>query len=32
MEAFGFEKVAEFKEVGMKFDEWVNVGYWQLAL
>ena len=31
-EAFGYEKVAEFKEVGMKFDEWVNVGYWQLAL
>lgn len=31
-EAFGFEKVAEFKEVGMKFGQWVHVGYWQLRL
>ncbi len=31
-ESIGFKKVAEFEEVGMKFDEWVNVGYWQLLL
>jgi phosphinothricin acetyltransferase len=29
---FGFEKVAHFKEVGRKFDEWIDVGYWQLIL
>ena len=29
-EKFGFEKVAHFKEVGRKFDRWVDVGYWQL--
>ncbi|WMW80801.1 N-acetyltransferase family protein [Undibacterium cyanobacteriorum] len=31
-ECFGFEKVAEFQEVGMKLQNWVNVGYWQLML
>jgi L-amino acid N-acyltransferase YncA len=31
-EALGFEKVAEFREVGLKFERWVNVGYWQLLL
>lgn len=31
-ESIGFRKVAEFEEVGMKFDEWVNVGYWQFLL
>ena len=31
-EKLGFEKVAEFREVGFKFDRWTNVGYWQLAL
>jgi len=31
-EKFGFEKVAHFKEVGHKFDQWVDVGYWQLTL
>jgi phosphinothricin acetyltransferase len=27
---FGFEKVAQFKEVGNKFDQWVDVSYWEL--
>lgn len=31
-EKFGFEKVAHFKEVGHKFDRWIDVGYWQLLL
>lgn len=28
-EKFGMEKVAHFKEVGYKFEDWVDVGYWQ---
>ena len=31
-EAFGFSKVAHFKEVGRKFDRWLDVGSWQLHL
>jgi len=31
-ERFGFEKVAHYKEVGMKFGRWIDVGYWQLML
>lgn len=31
-ESFGFSKVAHFKEVGRKFDNWVDVGHWQLIL
>lgn len=31
-ERFGFEKVAHFKEVGYKFDKWIDVGYWQLII
>ena len=31
-EKFGFEQVAHFREVGRKFDRWVDVGYWQLVL
>ncbi|MBO6793145.1 MAG: N-acetyltransferase [Balneolaceae bacterium] len=31
-EKLGFEKIGEFKEVGFKFGEWRNVGYWQLIL
>ncbi|NJK38062.1 MAG: N-acetyltransferase [Oscillatoriales cyanobacterium RM1_1_9] len=31
-EKFGFEKVAHFKSVGYKFDQWIDVGYWQLLL
>ena len=28
-EKFGLEKVAHFKEVGFKFEQWLDVGYWQ---
>jgi phosphinothricin acetyltransferase len=31
-EKMGFEKVAMFREVGRKFDRWVDVGYWQLVV
>lgn len=31
-EKLGFKKVAEFEEVGFKFEKWRNVGYWQLIL
>ncbi len=31
-EQFGFEQVAHFKETGYKFDQWIDVGYWQLLL
>jgi len=31
-EKFGFEKVAQFKEVGFKSEKWIDVGYWQLIL
>ncbi len=31
-EKFGFNKVAHFKEVGYKFNKWIDVGYWQLIL
>ena len=31
-EKFGMEKVAHFKQVGFKFGEWVDVGYWQRVL
>ena len=31
-ESFGFNKVAHFKEVGRKFNSWVDVGYWQVQL
>lgn len=31
-EHFGFEKVAQFKQVGFKFGRWIDVGYWQLIL
>ena len=31
-EKLGFEKIAHFKEVGWKFGQWVDVGYWQLLL
>ena len=29
---FGFEQVAHFKEVGFKFDRWIDVTYWQRIL
>lgn len=31
-ERLGFQKVAHFSEVGMKFGRWIDVGYWQLKL
>lgn len=31
-EKCGFRKVAHFAEVGRKFDQWVDVGFWQLSL
>jgi phosphinothricin acetyltransferase len=31
-ESLGFEKVAHFKQVGWKFDRWIDVGYWELLL
>lgn len=29
-EKFGFEKAAHYKEIGFKFNQWLDVGYWQL--
>jgi L-amino acid N-acyltransferase YncA len=31
-EHLGFEKVAHYKDVGWKFERWIDVGYWQLML
>ena len=31
-ESFGFEKVAHFKEIGQKFDHWLDVVYMELLL
>jgi len=31
-EKLGFEHVGIFKKVGYKFDDWIDVGYWQLLL
>lgn len=31
-EKLGFKKVAHFKEVGLKFGRWIDVGYWELIL
>lgn len=31
-EKLGYVKVAHFSQVGFKFDDWLDVGYWQLAL
>lgn len=28
----GFAKVAHFRQVGFKFGEWIDVGYWQVEL
>lgn len=28
----GFEKVAHHREVGRKFDRWIDVGFWQIQL
>ncbi len=29
-EKLGFKKVAQFEQVGFKFGQWIDVGYWQL--
>ena len=31
-EKFDMEKVTHFKDVGFKFDRWVDMGYWQCTL
>jgi L-amino acid N-acyltransferase YncA len=31
-EKFGFKKVAHFTEIGYKFNQWIDVGYWELLL
>jgi phosphinothricin acetyltransferase len=31
-EKLGFEKIGQFKEVGWKFEKWIDVGYWELIL
>lgn len=31
-EKFGLSKVAHLKEVGFKFDRWIDVGYWERIL
>ena len=31
-EKCGFQKVAHFPQVGRKFDQWVDVGFWQVLL
>lgn len=30
-EKLGFKKVGEFSEAGWKFDQWLDVGFWQLV-
>lgn len=31
-ESLGFEQVAYLKKVGYKFEQWIDVGYWELLL
>lgn len=31
-EKYGFEKIGQFREVGYKFEKWIDVGYWELIL
>ncbi len=31
-EKLGFKKIGHFKEVGWKFGQWIDVGYWELVL
>ena len=31
-EKMGFQKIAHFKEVGYKFNRWIDMGYWELIL
>ncbi len=28
-EKMGFKKIAQFEEIGRKFDRWIDVGYWE---
>lgn len=30
-EKFGFKQVSHYKEVGLKFNKWLDVGFWQLT-
>jgi len=31
-EKLGFQKIAHFREVGWKYEKWIDVGYWELVL
>jgi L-amino acid N-acyltransferase YncA len=31
-EKFGYSQVAQFREVGFKFNQWIDVGYWEKIL
>jgi phosphinothricin acetyltransferase len=31
-EKAGFTKIAQFKEIGFKLNQWLDVGYWELLL
>ena len=31
-EKVGFKKAGQLREVGFKFDRWIDVGYWELIL
>jgi phosphinothricin acetyltransferase len=31
-EKLRFEKAAQFRKVGFKFDRWIDVGHWQMTL
>ncbi|MDR1031127.1 MAG: GNAT family N-acetyltransferase [Treponema sp.] len=31
-ERMGFTKIAQFKEIGFKLNQWLDVGYWELLL
>lgn len=31
-EKFGFTKAAHYHQVGFKFNQWIDVGYWELIL
>ena len=31
-EKLGFHKIAHFKEVGYKFNKWIDVGYWEMLV
>ncbi len=31
-EKLGFQPIGQFKEVGWKFEKWIDVGYWELLI